>query len=154
LRWLKFETRRIPPTVQHLRLFLGLLRDLHRVDREAGSAEEFREMSEEVIARWNREFIPMGVKLQLKRVSPFDASRRPFGLRMIHLHGRPEVVAYKRPPKGNLAILARRALELRRLKMMYRRTRDLRYVREYQELRDKVGAEIRRLFARVFKRKK
>ena len=80
LRFFKIESRTIYPTDPEA--LLEAIRRLIEIDKTSESSEEFKNKAQQLIKEYNRILKPFGIKLELRKGSPFERKRRPYALRI------------------------------------------------------------------------
>lgn len=80
LRYFKIESRTIYPTDPEE--LLQAINVLIQLDERANTAEDFKKKGEVLARKWNKALKRYGVKLSLRKGSPFERRRRPYALRI------------------------------------------------------------------------
>ncbi len=80
LRFFKIESRTIYPTDPEA--LLEAIGRLIEIDKLSESPEEFRNKAQRLIREYNKILKPFGIKLELRKGSPFERKRRPYALRI------------------------------------------------------------------------
>ena len=80
LKFFKIESRTIYPTDPEA--LLEAIGRLIEIDKSSESPEEFKNKAQQLIKEYNRILKPFGIKLELRKGSPFEKKRRPYALRI------------------------------------------------------------------------
>ncbi len=80
LKFFKIESRTIYPTDPEA--LLEAIGKLIEIDKSSESPEEFKNKAQQLIKEYNRILKPFGIKLELRKGSPFERKRRSYALRI------------------------------------------------------------------------
>ncbi len=80
LKFFKVESRTIYPTDP--RELIEVIEILMKIDKTAQTPEEFKNKAQLIVNEYNKKLKPFGIKLELRKGSPFEKRGRPYALRI------------------------------------------------------------------------